>query len=129
MCLDIVDIPKKLKKLKSDGNGYKMLYKSLRGKLYFCYYMEKEVPLPIEKWINEKDYRLKQHRKQETISPHGVCYPMGFHVYKYKRHAKQATALTSDVVVPVRFRQAHTSGKQGGKIVIIAKEIFIQKEV
>ena len=125
MCLDIVDTPKKLK---SDGNGYKMLYKSLRGKLYFCYFMEKEVPLPTEKWINEKDHRTKQYKRQEIISPYGVCYPMGFHIYKHKRHAKQAVSFPSDVVVPVKFRQAHTTGKQGKKIVIVAKEIFIPKE-
>ena len=126
MCLDIVTTPKNLK---SDGIGYKMLYKSRRGKLYFPYFMEKEVPLPVDKWINEKDYRLKRYKRKETISADGGCYQMGFHVYRNKGQAEKRTCFESDIIVRVKFRQAHTRGKQGGLNVIVAKEIFIQSEV
>ena len=125
MCLDTVTTPKKLK---SEGTGYKVLYKSRRGMLYFCYFMDKEIPLPIKKWINEKDYRLKQYKRHETISPYGACYPMGFHIYRNKGDAKKSVCFDSDVIVPVKFRQAHTTGKQSGKNIVVAKEIFIPKE-
>ena len=127
MCLDIITTPKKLK---PNGTGYKMFHKKNNGDLYFSYrFIGKQVPLPIRKWMNEKDYRKKHNKGKEKIWVRNhESYPMGFHIYLNKKFAEEIM-WGSDVLIPVKFRKAHTKGKQIGINVIVAKEIFIQREV
>ena len=126
MCLDIVRIPRKLK---ADGTGYKIFNKTRGGKIYFSYNVGKKVPLPIGKWINEKDYRTRWNRdKERIITPSCVPYPMGFHVYRNKKLSTMFI-YCNRAVISVKFRKACAKGLQGGRNVIVAKEIFIQREV
>ncbi len=126
MCLTYVTTPKKLK---SEGTGYKIFYKTQKGNLKFNYLRRDEI-IPTEKWINEKNHRLLIYKKKETINSviGGISYPMGFHVYRNKNLAKKRLFYQyRAVLVPVKFRKACASGKQSGTNVIVAKEIFIPK--
>ena len=126
MCLDIVRTPKKLK---ADGIGYKMFRKNRSGNLYFRHSVGKRVPLPTEKWINEKDYRNHWHKHEETIIAYGhVPYPIGFHIYRNKK-LSTGFVYVDCVLISVKFRKACAKGIQGGINTIVAKEIFIQSEV
>ena len=127
MCLDKVTMPRKLK---SEGTGYKMFYKTKRGNLKFSYF-RKDSLVPTGKWINEKKYRLGRYKERETINAmDGTFYPMGFHLYMNKRLAEaHIYSHYRGVIVPVKFRGACAKGKQLRMNVIIAKEIFIQKEI
>lgn len=125
MCLDIITTPKKLN---TQGMGYKIFHKTKRGNLYFYYSgIGKQVPLPIETWLNEKKYRSSVDKKTETILTTSASYPMGFHIYLNKKLVS-GCLYGRDVIVSVKFRKAHTKGKQDGKNIIVAKEIFIPKE-
>ena len=125
MCLTYLTTSKKIE---SEGNGYKIFFKTTRGNLKSSYF-HKATILPTEKWINEKDFRIPPYKdKEEITASSGYSYPMGFHIYKnIKRAINHSYSQFRGVVVPVKFRKAHTRGKQCGLNVVVAKEIFIQK--
>lgn len=135
MCLDIITTPKKLK---SDGKAYKVFKKTVRGNLYFQYsFTGKHVPLPIGKWINEKDYRNCDNKAREKIGAGRIIakspryfYPKGFHAFLNKEKAKDYVSeyLNKGVLIPIKFRKACAKGRQRNINVIVAKEIFIPKE-
>lgn len=55
-------------------------------------------------------------------------YERGFHIYPHKRDAQEAGWMY-DAIKKVRFRNVVAQGTEEGAIIVVAKEMFIVKEV
>lgn len=77
MCLD------QLKKFKAPVYGYKIFKKNTIG--LFSLFQGEYEPYPINKILDEKNFRTFYHKKQE----HLYEYPYGFHIFQTLKSAKK----------------------------------------
>lgn len=110
MCLSEIN----KEKPKPNGVGYKVFEKDSKGKLRSWLYG----PDPTKgKWMKaRKEY---QHHRN---------YWSGFHIFTTLDGAMKWLGVgPGDVIVKVRYRGAHTSGRQGSSPVVVADKMFVPK--
>jgi len=133
MCLNT--IIERSSTIKETGKGWKVFSKSFYG--YSSIYQGNNQYLPNRQWIHELGYRSAnaRHLHSELNGKYHAHlhselngkYPFGWHIYVSKKAAEHR--CTKDhVAVRVRYRRARTRGRQGGVLVIVAKEMFIEGE-
>ncbi len=102
MCLDVVEKTG----LDLSGHGWKIF--SVRDdKLSGDFHPN---IVPINKWLFEKDFRLGFYGDSSPSVP----YPMGFHIFKFKRDAQTWCKMGGSMfqkIQKVKFRKGHTMGK------------------
>ena len=125
MCLDkLGDFNVKLNK-DGVGTGYKV-FNPIGGKL--CgEYARPEKERRVGVWLKERNFRpLKTN---DTIEPIGKRYERGWHIFLTREAANKWNSL-GQAVRKVKFRGIVTMGRSTNNYkVIVAKEIFIPKEV
>lgn len=131
MCIEITKLTKPDEKIRYGWKVFKEYENELVGEM-----KGNKEPLPIGKWVHEKDYRTPLHQNKRRNIRQG--YPYGFHIFKSKKDAKiwQRWGPDSEllVVMKVAYKQKAAEGKQflfttsnpRGKCVI-AKQIKIIK--
>jgi len=119
MCLSTVD-----KKTKKFLYGWKVF--SIRNKKLIGQFETKRgyktKGYPIGEWINdvktgEIEYSWKKY------------YKKGFHFYKYKIDGENNVWLPREVLKKVKMRNIIASGIQLGRVVGVAKEMYIMEEI
>ena len=122
MCLDKV----KERGLNLEGIGYKIFRTINKGVVA----QFKATPvLATEKWLHESDYREHSYKNRKKIDE---IYLFGWHIYTSKKGAMGRLSCYQlwypFVVRKVEYKQGHTVGTQDGYKVIVAKQIWIEKE-
>lgn len=73
---------------------------------------------PFGKWLLSR---------KKDVYP-GVTYPCGFHIFKSIRVHRRCKRNGSDwVVVRVRYRKTLAVGMQWGSIIVVAREMLVEK--
>lgn len=112
MCLDEVTG----KPEKKDGVGYKEFTGDEYHHLSFLIFSPKGEGARVKynHWYKDNN------TKDLGIGYNKPSYPAGFHIYQEKPKYNN--------VRRVSYKGAHTIGEQDGRVVIVAKEIFIHKK-
>ena len=102
------------------GVGYKVFLK--RGRQFYQVYHGPRESLPrlTKKWLNEKDFGYGYKLISEYIS-----YRAGWHIFTTLKDAIIWRPDLRRTVRKVKYRNAHTLGRQTNLDVIVAKEIYI----
>lgn len=137
MCLD-----KKTRITVKKGIGYKVFKKLLKGKdiLYqwnFSVSHQKSYKissLPLDKWLNEKTFRVEKNTEKLPYSCNDKFYPTGFHIYRRLSDAKNNIGSApfekcTNEIYMVEFKNVLAQGTQDGAIVSVAKNIKIIKQI
>jgi len=120
------------------GEGYKILEK-FNGKLYPPIFRKKSYDslhiksLPVGKWLNEKDFRQNKHTKRTYIkcSKTNQRYQYGWHIHSQHFIPLGISGTPENYlkVYKVKYRNVVAVGNEDtSRVVIVAKEIFIEKE-
>ena len=128
MCLDVVE--KVYKKSMPEKIGYKVMdvychrrYLPFQGKM--------ATPIPIKKWIDEKDYRVNELLSCRVLYCYDFqnkSYPYGFHVYENLKDAK-GNCFDGMKIYSVYMKDIVARGKQDDCSVFVAKKIKLIKVV
>lgn len=70
-----------------------------------------KMEVPLDHWITAEEKNIGQ-------------YSSGFHIYTREKELSPGFANKRRVY----FRNAHTSGRQGGKTVVVAKEMYVPSD-
>ena len=107
------------------GTGYKV-FRQINGKLY-GEYARPEKKRRIGVWLKEQNFRPQ--RTNDCIEPIGKKYKRGWHIFLTREAADKWNSLFL-CVRKIKFRGIVTMGRSFNKSrVVVAKEIFIPKEV
>ena len=105
MCLDVVE----RKNPPESGWGWKQ-FNSITETYAYTYFRETKLKRGV--WCHSSTYKLM------TETYPAVSYPSGFHIWLEK-------CELGGIVRKVRFRKAHTLGRQYSRDVIVARDIYI----
>jgi len=123
MCLDV--LTKRYKKPSTkEVVGYKM-FEYAGDKIHFPYYgLHGRKEVPRGRWLESSYEKIRF----DWVGPASDvnCYPSGFHVFAKKSDAI-ARACSYRKVVKVRLRGIVAKGKENGRGVIVAREMFVPK--
>ena len=109
-----------------EGKGWKIFKRNYKDELFPTIFTSGG-RLPSGKWLNERKYRPKYCSKSGKILPDfGSSYTMGWHIYLQK--PSRNSIMNNEVCLEVKYRYAYCMGKQGGRYVIVAGEIFISRK-
>jgi hypothetical protein len=120
MCLDF-KAKKKFKYTKENGYfvGWKVFYLSDSLGLYFAH-QGRDSKVPVNKWLNEKDYRRYKTLKTLHYYNFRSHYRIGFHIYLNPQEPRYGEECRK-----IYFRQPVAHGYELEDKVVVAKEIFI----
>lgn len=114
----------KIAKFKPRYVGYKVFLKN--GDEYRPTIIESPV-CKMGRWYSDKEDRLLKTEYDETCIRE--IYPTGFHVFETLDGAKIWLNTTSEVIVKVRYKKVVAKGYQGRFKVVVAKKIFLEKDL
>jgi hypothetical protein len=126
MCLDyLVDKKEFIPLLKKEGNYYV-------GYKYFRTYNKKLAPIHCGKstgyktntWLNEKDFRDNLYSNKLHCYRSNSCYKPGFHIFLNDDDFTYYSTYFSPRR-KIYFKNIVSTGKQKGKNVVVATDIFI----
>lgn len=119
MCLQTVSKTKP----KPEGMGYKVFYKNPNRGIETA---NQFFPVTLGKWLHAFK-RGVLYTQVSVSSLKKYPYPKGFHVFASKEGAiAWVVDFGYQIVLPVKYRKAHTQGTQEGRKVIVADEIFVE---
>lgn len=103
MCLD--KITKRHRLFKKRGHGWKYFLNVING--VGSYHYSNNQKLPLNKWLNEKDYREDIFAKLMIVYT-GIDYDFGWHVFLEKPDLIPRDAILKRV----EYKSCHTLGEQ-----------------
>jgi len=109
--------------------GYKVFHRSIDKKLGFVLRGNNK-HVYLNRWLNEKDYRDKQFKKNEyLISDAGSRYRFGFHIFLTDADAFLYRASSCSEIRRVTFRQMLAKGYEFGRRTVVVKEMKVLERV
>jgi hypothetical protein len=113
------------------------------GKIEPYYYPQKGKSFPIAKWINEKNYRMKNdlaNDEQTIFVDRSVQYKMGFHIFAtieatfdYLRTNRTGVVnpwpASSTRIIKVYYKEVLACGVQNEQPVVVVKNMYIPKQI
>ena len=129
MCLDhLIKLDKRSQTLIKRGFGWRVFGKNYKGELLSTLQGNFK-PMPINRWLDEKDFRNKEHNKKRYLYiMFRYPYPYGFHIFLTRKDAiAWANETCEYITLKVKFKNIVAQGYQDGRKVIVAKNIMILK--
>jgi hypothetical protein len=104
------------------GIGLKVFI--LKGNSVYTIYKGANKPLPLNKWLDEKDYRSDRTitRIQTGIGRKNLYYHTGWHIYT---EPPFVIGTDRSAVFLVEFKHTYAAGIELGKKIIVARYIKI----
>jgi hypothetical protein len=121
MCLDVTT---KMKFKYSKENGYYVGWKDFNLDISSgLHFQNQGTPgkIPVNKWLNEKNYRQYKNTKTITLYNDTKYYKTGFHIYLIEHKVSSYSSRCRKVY----FRKPVAHGYEVYDKVVVAKEIFI----